>query len=134
MADASQNKPKKEFAYAIVGTVMFLAIVLLIGISAFLRPASDDVIPEPAVEEATAEEEVAVAEEKTQQPTPGNVEGNEPSDAQPVKGQSPDNVPEEVEEAANTPEGADSAESEANDEAEATATVEETVETEEVVQ
>lgn len=134
MADASQNKPKKEFAYAIVGTVMFLAIVLLIGISAFLRPAANDVTSKQATEEVAAEEEVAVAEEKTQQPTPGNVEGNEPSDAQPAKGESPDSVPEEVEEAANTPEGSDSAESEANDEAEATATAEETAETEAVAQ
>lgn len=65
MADASQNKPKKEFAYALVGTAAFLAIVLLIGISAFLRPAGNHVAPEAAVEEATEE---AVAEGATAEP------------------------------------------------------------------
>lgn len=90
MADASQNKPKKEFAYAIVGTVMFLAIVLLIGISAYLRPAGNHTDPNVTAEETT--EEVAVAEQKTEQPTPGNVEENEPSEAQPVKGESVDEV------------------------------------------
>ncbi|SUD89711.1 hypothetical protein [Psychrobacter phenylpyruvicus] len=66
MADASQNKPKKEFAYAMVGTAAFLAIVLLIGISAFLRPADKHVAPVAAVEETT--EEAAVAEEATAEP------------------------------------------------------------------
>lgn len=64
-AKISQNKPKKEFAYALVGTAAFLAIVLLIGISAFLRPAGNHVAPEAAVEEATEE---AVAEEATAEP------------------------------------------------------------------
>ena len=66
MADASQNKPKKEFAYALVGTAAFLAIVLLIGISAFLRPADKHVAPQAAVEETTEE---AVAEEATTETT-----------------------------------------------------------------
>lgn len=67
MADASQNKPKKELAYALVGVAAFLAIVLLIGISAFLRPAGNHVAPEAAVEEATTEEVVADAESTTEE-------------------------------------------------------------------
>lgn len=56
MADASQNNPKKEFTYAMIGTAAFLAIVLLIGISAFLRPAGNHDMPKAAVAEPAKEE------------------------------------------------------------------------------
>ncbi len=53
MADSSQNNPKKELLYALAGVGIFLAIVLLIGISAFLRPAGEHM--EVAVDEEAAE-------------------------------------------------------------------------------
>ena len=56
MADASQNNPKKEFTYAMIGTAAFLAIVLLIGISAFLRPAGNHDMPKATVAEPAKEE------------------------------------------------------------------------------
>lgn len=41
--DVVDNNPKKEILFALIGIVTFLSIVLLIGISAFLRPAGDHV-------------------------------------------------------------------------------------------
>lgn len=41
--DIVENNPKKEIMYALVGISLFLAIVLLIAISAFLRPAGNHV-------------------------------------------------------------------------------------------
>lgn len=41
--DIVENNPKKETLYSLVGTLLFLGIVLLIGISAFLRPAGNHV-------------------------------------------------------------------------------------------
>lgn len=38
-----ENNPKKELLYALVGILLFLSMVLLIGISAFLRPAGNHV-------------------------------------------------------------------------------------------
>lgn len=38
-----ENNPKKELLYALVGIVMFLGLVLLVGVSAFLRPAGNHV-------------------------------------------------------------------------------------------
>ena len=52
-ADIRSNSPKKEFLYALAGVGIFLAIVLLIGISAFLRPAGEHM--EVAVDEDAAE-------------------------------------------------------------------------------
>ena len=40
---AVENNPKKEIMYALVGIVLFLAMVLLIAISAYLRPAGNHV-------------------------------------------------------------------------------------------
>ncbi len=62
MADASQNNPKKEILYALVGIALFLSLVLLIGISAFLRPAGEHIAVEDDAEEVT---EVTEAEEAT---------------------------------------------------------------------
>ena len=47
-----ENNPQKEFMFALGGVGLFLAIVLLIGVSAFLRPAGHHVAPEPEVAEA----------------------------------------------------------------------------------
>lgn len=41
--DIVENNPKKEIMYSLVGTLLFLAIVLLIAVSAFLRPAGNHV-------------------------------------------------------------------------------------------
>ena len=38
-----ENNVKKELSYALVGVLAFLSVVLLIGISAFLRPAGNHV-------------------------------------------------------------------------------------------
>lgn len=54
-SDISENNPKKETLYALGGVGLFLAIVLLIGISAFLRPAGEHIKAEPAADEAVAE-------------------------------------------------------------------------------
>ena len=59
MADLSEKNPMKEFSYALVGVALFLGIVLLIGITAFLRPAGEHISPAPAAEVA---EETAPAQ------------------------------------------------------------------------
>ncbi|WP_169393313.1 MULTISPECIES: hypothetical protein [Psychrobacter] len=52
--DISSNNPMKEFAFALGGVGLFLGIVLLIGISAFLRPAGEHIkAEEPAAAETT---------------------------------------------------------------------------------
>lgn len=56
MADASQNNPKKELMFALVGTLAFLGIVLLIGVSGFLRPAQEHVVTKTAAEDAVTVE------------------------------------------------------------------------------
>ena len=50
-----ENNPKREFMFALGGVGLFLAIVLLIGVSGFLRPAGEHITAK------TAEEEVPVA-------------------------------------------------------------------------
>ena len=47
-----ENNPKKEFMFALGGVGLFLAIVLLIGVSGFLRPAGEHITAKPAEEEA----------------------------------------------------------------------------------
>ncbi len=61
-----ENNPKKELLLTLGGVALFLGIVLLIGISGFLRPAGEHITAEtmPAVEAeapATATEEAATA-------------------------------------------------------------------------
>ncbi|OOR87393.1 hypothetical protein B0181_10385 [Moraxella caviae] len=53
--DASNNNPTKETLHALVGIVLFLAMVLLIAITAFLRPAGEHPAAEPVAAEASAE-------------------------------------------------------------------------------
>lgn len=57
------NNPKKEFLFALVGIGMFLGIVLLIGISAYLRPAGEHITAEPTVDSIAADEAAAIAAE-----------------------------------------------------------------------
>ena len=55
------NSPKKEFLFALVGVGLFLGIVLLIGISAFLRPAGEHITAEPTAESVAADEAAKTA-------------------------------------------------------------------------
>lgn len=57
------NNPKKEFLFALGGVGLFLGIVLLIGISAFLRPAGEHITAEPTEESVAAEQAEATAVE-----------------------------------------------------------------------
>lgn len=54
-----ENNPKKEFIFALGGVGLFLAIVLLVGVSGFLRPAGEHITAEP--EEAAAAEAAPAA-------------------------------------------------------------------------
>ena len=59
-----ENNPKKELLFTLGGVALFLGIVLLIGISGFLRPAGEHITAEatPAVEaEAPATDAAPVA-------------------------------------------------------------------------
>ncbi|MGP5070247.1 hypothetical protein [Psychrobacter faecalis] len=56
-----ENNPKKEFLFALGGVALFLGIVLLIGISGYLRPAGEHITAEST--EAAAETEATAAEE-----------------------------------------------------------------------
>lgn len=47
-----ENNPKKELMFALGGVGLFLAIVLLIGVSGFLRPAGEHITAKAAVDEA----------------------------------------------------------------------------------
>ncbi|MGP4714039.1 MULTISPECIES: hypothetical protein [unclassified Psychrobacter] len=66
--DIINNNPKKEFMFALVGVGMFLAIVLLIGISAFLRPAGEHITAEATEESVAAENAEAIVAEDTAEP------------------------------------------------------------------
>lgn len=60
MADISQNNPVKETSFALIGTALFLAMVLFIGVSAFLRPAGEHFAP---IESSASTEETAQADD-----------------------------------------------------------------------
>ena len=59
------NNPKKELLYALGGIALFLGIVLLIGISAFLRPAGEHITATPTEASEAADEAEVVATEDT---------------------------------------------------------------------
>jgi len=63
--DIVNNNPKKEFMYALGGIALFLGIVLLIGVSAFLRPAGEHITAETTEASAAADEAEAIAAEET---------------------------------------------------------------------
>ena len=57
------NNPKKELLFALGGIALFLSIVLLIGVSAFLRPAGQHIVVQTPEELAAADEAAATAAE-----------------------------------------------------------------------
>ena len=60
-----ENNPKREFLFALGGVGLFLGIVLLIGISGFLRPAGEHITAETTEADSavvTAEAGTATAE------------------------------------------------------------------------
>ena len=59
------NNPKKELLFTLGGIAMFLGIVLLIGVSAFLRPAGEHITAESTEASAAADEAEAIATEDT---------------------------------------------------------------------
>ncbi|WP_299187751.1 hypothetical protein [uncultured Psychrobacter sp.] len=63
--DIVNNNPKKEFMYALGGIALFLGIVLIIGVSAFLRPAGEHITAETTEASAAADEAEAIAAEDT---------------------------------------------------------------------
>ena len=62
------NNPKKELLYSLGGIALFLGIVLLIGISGFLRPAGQHIAVQTAEELAAADEAEATAAEDAAAP------------------------------------------------------------------
>ncbi len=70
------NSPKKEFLFALVGVGLFLGIVLLIGISAFLRPAGEHISAEPTAESIAADEAAVIAAEPAAAPAAAAVEAD----------------------------------------------------------
>lgn len=59
----SSNNPKKEFMFALIGVGLFLGLVLLIGISGFLRPAGQHIVAEPIQDAVVVDEAAAVSTE-----------------------------------------------------------------------
>ena len=57
------NNPKKELFFALGGIALFLGIVLLIGISAFLRPAGEHITATPTEASEAADDAAAIATE-----------------------------------------------------------------------
>ena len=68
------NNPKKELLFALGGIAMFLGIVLLIGVSAFLRPAGEHITATPTEASEAADEAEAIATEDAAAPTEANAE------------------------------------------------------------
>jgi hypothetical protein len=62
--DIVKNNPMREFMFALGGVGLFLGIVLLIGVSAFLRPAGEHITVQ-TTEEIAAAEAAAIAAEDT---------------------------------------------------------------------
>jgi len=62
------NNPKKELLYTLGGIALFLGIVLLIGVSGFLRPAGQHITVQTAEELAAADEAEATAAEEAAAP------------------------------------------------------------------
>lgn len=64
------NNPKKEVLFALGGVVLFLGLVLIIGISAFLRPAGEHITAEPTAESVAADEAAVIAAAPAAAPAP----------------------------------------------------------------
>ena len=67
--DIVKNNPKKETLFALGGVALFLSIVLLIGISGYLRPAGEHITAETT--DAAAETEAATATDEAAPVTTG---------------------------------------------------------------
>lgn len=87
--DISNNSPLKETFVTLAGTALFLAIVLLIAISAWLRPAGNHVVVKPKVdstatnpkaEAKAASPDAAPAEQKTESKADAKIDENSKSD------------------------------------------------------
>ena len=63
--DIINNNPKKEFMFTLIGVGMFLAIVLLIAVSAYMRPAGEHITAEANDESVAAENAEAIIAEDT---------------------------------------------------------------------
>lgn len=63
--DIVNNNPKREFMFALVGVGMFLAIVLLIAVSAYMRPAGEHITAESLEESVATENAEAIIAEDT---------------------------------------------------------------------
>lgn len=59
--DIVKNNPKKELLFTLGGIALFLGIVLLIGVSAFLRPAGEHITAETTEASAAADDAEAIA-------------------------------------------------------------------------
>ncbi|WP_296245783.1 MULTISPECIES: hypothetical protein [unclassified Psychrobacter] len=66
--DIVKNNPKKETLFALGGVALFLSIVLLIGISGYLRPAGEHITAETT--EAAVETEEATTPTTTDEAAP----------------------------------------------------------------
>lgn len=83
--DHVANDTKKEIIQALVGVVLFLAMVAFIGISAFLRPAGDHVNVEALNAQASAVSETAPATATTNATETASTVASAPSVASAVE-------------------------------------------------
>lgn len=74
-----ENNPKKELLFALGGIGLFLGLVLLIGISAFLRPAGEHITAETTEASAAADKAEAIAAEPAAAPATAAV-ATDPAD------------------------------------------------------